>query len=47
MKPNLLFIFAIFHFIYMGQYIERGGGGLELRSPEVQSIYAGDTIRLF
>ncbi len=45
----MLFIFAIFRFIYMGQYIERRerGGGLELRSPEVQSIYAGDTIRLF
>ncbi len=41
------FSFYLYGAVYRAEREGGGGGGLKLRSPEVQSIYAGDTIRLF
>ncbi len=46
-EAKFVIYFCYFSFYLYGAVYRAGGGGLELRSPEVQSIYAGDTIRLF
>ncbi len=47
-EAKFVIYFCYFSFyLYGAVYRAERGGGLELRSPEVQSIYAGDTIRLF